>query len=125
MEVPALTELSPWLKPGACAAHLAKENQTTQTCSCYGVIPASSPKGRAGLRIREWSCSECGTGHDRDANEARNIRALRHQSLAGETSPTLDRASVKGPVSQGIRNPQPFGQGGWQYQGKYLDEPRH
>ncbi len=52
------------------------EAYTTQTCSCCGVIPANSPKGRAGLRIREWSCAECGAMHDRDVNAAKNILAL-------------------------------------------------
>ncbi|WP_270668522.1 MULTISPECIES: RNA-guided endonuclease InsQ/TnpB family protein [unclassified Aeromonas] len=41
------------------------ERYSTQTCSCCGVIPASSPKGRAGLGIREWTCVECGATHDR------------------------------------------------------------
>lgn len=59
------------------------EAYTTQTCSCCGKIPASSPKGRVGLRIREWTCSECGAVHDRDINAARNILALGHQRLAG------------------------------------------
>ena len=36
------------------------EAYSTQTCSCCGAIPASSPKGRTGLGIREWTCSECG-----------------------------------------------------------------
>ena len=58
------------------------EAYTTQTCSCCGVIPASSPKGRAGLRIREWTCSECGAVHDRDVNAARNILAAGHRRLA-------------------------------------------
>ena len=58
------------------------ESYTTQTCSCCGVIPASSPKGRAGLRIREWVCSECGTAHDRDTNAAKNILAAGHRRLA-------------------------------------------
>jgi len=40
------------------------ESYTTQTCSCCGEILASSPKGRAGLRIREWSCSSCGATHE-------------------------------------------------------------
>ena len=31
---------------------VVNENYTTQTCSCCGSIPASSPKGRAGLGIR-------------------------------------------------------------------------
>ena len=59
------------------------EAYTTQTCSCCGVIPASSPKGRTGLGIREWVCCECDTVHDRDTNAARNILALGHQRLAG------------------------------------------
>ena len=58
------------------------EAYSTQTCSCCGVIPASSPKGRAGLRIREWVCSECGAIHDRDTNAAKNILAAGHRRLA-------------------------------------------
>ena len=61
---------------------VVNENYTTQTCSCCGVIPASSPKGRAGLGIREWVCSECGTAHDRDINAAKNILAAGHRRLA-------------------------------------------
>ena len=68
---------------------VVNENYTTQTCSCCGVIPASSPKGRAGLRIREWVCSECGTAHDRDTNAAKNILAAGHRRLAeGITVPS-------------------------------------
>ena len=58
------------------------ESYSTQTCSCCGVIPASSPKGRAGLGIREWICSECGAEHDRDTNAAKNILAAGHRCLA-------------------------------------------
>ena len=58
------------------------ESYSTQTCSCCGVIPASSPKGRAGLGIREWVCSECGAAHDRDMNAAKNILAAGHRRLA-------------------------------------------
>lgn len=56
------------------------ESYTTQTCSCCGSIPPSSPKGRAGLGIREWVCSDCGARHDRDTNAAINILRLGHQS---------------------------------------------
>ena len=56
---------------------------TTQTCSCCRSNPASSPKGRSGLGIREWTCSVCGSVHDRDVNAARNILALGHERLAG------------------------------------------
>ncbi|MCQ9422532.1 transposase [Pseudomonas sp. LJDD11] len=55
---------------------------TTQTCSCCGSISTSSPKGRAGLQIREWTCVCCGTAHDRDVNAARNILAAGHRRLA-------------------------------------------
>lgn len=58
------------------------EAYSTQTCSCCGSIPVSSPKGRAGLGIREWTCSECGSVHDRDTNAARNILARGHARLA-------------------------------------------
>ena len=61
---------------------VVNESYTTQTCSCCGSIPASSPKGRAGLRIREWACSECGAVHERDVNAARNILAAGHCRLA-------------------------------------------
>ncbi|MDD2729507.1 transposase [Malikia sp.] len=61
---------------------VVNEAYSTQTCSCCGAIPASSPKGRAGLRIREWACSECATVHDRDVNAARNILAAGHRRLA-------------------------------------------
>ncbi len=59
------------------------EAYTTQACSCCGSLSPSSPKGRAGLGIREWTCQACGTRHDRDINAARNILALGHERLAG------------------------------------------
>ncbi|MDP3877628.1 MAG: transposase [Methylobacter sp.] len=58
------------------------EAYSTQACSCCGSISANSPKGRAGLGIREWGCPDCGTRHDRDINAAKNILRLGHQSLA-------------------------------------------
>ena len=64
---------------------IVNENYTTQTCSCCGSIPASSPKGRAGLRIREWVCSECGAAHERDVNAAKNILARGLARLAEGT----------------------------------------
>lgn len=51
----------------------ADERWTSQTCSCCGEIPASSPKGMSALGIRHWVCSNCGCSHDRDVNAARNI----------------------------------------------------
>ena len=59
------------------------EAYTTQTCSCCGHIGHNSPRGRAGLGIREWVCDACNTVHDRDVNAAKNILALGHERLAG------------------------------------------
>jgi IS605 OrfB family transposase len=72
------------------------ESYSTQTCSCCGVIPASSPKGRAGLRIRAWTCSECGAEHDRDVNAAKNILARGLARLA-EGTPNEDGGCAHAP----------------------------
>jgi transposase len=79
------------------------ESYTTQTCSCCGALSDSSPKGRAGLRIREWTCSECGSTHDRDINAAKNILARGLARLAEGTPPEegLKAVEVRVPVLQG------------------------
>ena len=63
-------------KNAGCRFEIVNEKYTTQTCSCCGQIDGNSPKGRAGLRIREWTCAKCGTWHDRDINASRNILAV-------------------------------------------------
>ncbi len=72
------------------------ERYTTQICSCCGVISASSPKGRAGLGIREWTCEECGSTHDRDINAALNILARGHSRLAVGTHAIKGVEDAKG-----------------------------
>jgi len=57
------------------------EANTTQTCSECGCLPASRPRGIAGLRIREWRCDDCGRVHDRDVNAARNILRIGQDAL--------------------------------------------
>lgn len=59
------------------------EAYSTQACSECGSI--SGPKGVAGLGIREWTCPDCGTHHDRDVNAARNILAVGRGRLAEGT----------------------------------------
>lgn len=61
---------------------VVNEACSTQACSCCGALSPDSPKGRAGLRIRVWTCSECGTLHDRDVNASKNILAAGHCRLA-------------------------------------------
>lgn len=64
------------------------ERFTTQTCSCCGSLPPERPKGIAGLGIREWKCSDCGTVHDRDVNAAINILRRGRAALAeGASAP--------------------------------------
>lgn len=69
------------MRHGAVFAEV-NEAYSTQTCSCCGGISPSSPKGRAGLGIRQWTCSLCGSEHDRDVNAAQNIARLGLQALA-------------------------------------------
>lgn len=61
------------------------EAYSTQTCSSCGQRPQSRPRGIAGLGIRVWICSRCGSTHNRDINAARNILAVGRGRLAGGT----------------------------------------
>lgn len=56
------------------------ERRTSLTCSACG--NHTGPTGLVKLKIREWTCSSCGSIHDRDVNAAKNILALGRQSLA-------------------------------------------
>ena len=50
------------------------EAYTTRGCSECGAL--TGPHGLTGLSVREWSCAECGSSHNRDVNAARNILHL-------------------------------------------------
>jgi putative transposase len=50
---------------------------TSQVCSMCGAKDGPKP-----LHVREWTCTACGTRHDRDHNAAKNVLALgRRESL--------------------------------------------
>jgi len=68
-------------KHAGCHYLEVNEAYTTQTCSCCG-SRQDSPKGKAGLGIRGWTCGSCNTTHDRDINAANNILALGLERLA-------------------------------------------
>ena len=66
---------------GSCLE--VSEHMSTQLCSSCGALPPERPRGIAQLGIRLWTCSGCGTEHDRDVNAARNILARAgHRTLA-------------------------------------------
>ena len=68
----------------------ADERWTSQTCSCCGSNPVSSPKGMGALGVRHWTCSDCGASHDRDVNAAWNIlRVGRERSPPAAEIPVL------------------------------------
>jgi putative transposase len=46
---------------------------SSQTCSACG--HRGGPSGRAGLKVRTWTCPACGATHDRDLNAAKNVLA--------------------------------------------------
>ena len=48
---------------------------SSKTCSSCGTIQSSMP-----LNVREWTCPDCGSRHDRDVNAAKNILTV---GLAG------------------------------------------
>ena len=70
---------------------------TSQVCSACGVKDGPKP-----LSVREWTCHECRTVHDRDVNAAKNIAALgRREALnvrGGQVRPaeTLAQADEAG-----------------------------
>jgi putative transposase len=72
------------------------ERMSTQICSECGCLPTSRPGGIAGLGIREWTCDECGTTHNRDHNAAKNILRLGLETLA-------EGASHEGRASRALR----------------------
>ncbi|STZ13535.1 transposase, IS605 OrfB family [Moraxella caviae] len=69
-------------KYAGCLYEEVSEKFTTQTCSHCLTVSDSSPKGRAGLGIRVWTCSACNTTHDRDVNAAKNILRIGRDTLA-------------------------------------------
>ena len=57
------------------SVEVVNEAYTTRACSSCGCL--SGPSGLRQLVVRQWTCPECGTEHDRDVNAAKNIAALR------------------------------------------------
>ncbi|MET7936454.1 RNA-guided endonuclease TnpB family protein, partial [Streptomyces sp. NPDC005322] len=56
------------VKHGRTFAKVGRAFPSSQVCSVCGFR-----EGRKPLHVREWTCAECGTLHDRDHNAARNV----------------------------------------------------
>lgn len=54
---------------GRTLVKIGRFEPTSQTCHACGVVDGPKP-----LNVREWTCSACGTVHDRDHNAAINIK---------------------------------------------------
>jgi IS605 OrfB family transposase len=71
---------------------------SSQQCSACGA--KTGPKGRAGLKVRAWTCSVCAAAHDRDVNAARNVLAAGRAVTAcgGNVRPGLALAVAATPL---------------------------
>jgi putative transposase len=63
---------------------------TSQVCSACGVKDGPKP-----LAVREWTCTGCGTTHDRDVNAAKNVFKLGRQMVAAGCAETLNACGAQ------------------------------
>ncbi|MCT9003767.1 RNA-guided endonuclease InsQ/TnpB family protein [Streptomyces rhizosphaerihabitans] len=77
---------------------------SSQLCSACGFKDGPKP-----LAVREWTCTGCGTLHDRDVNAARNIRTEGHKVAAGQAETRNARGAqvrpARVPAQRATRTP--------------------
>jgi putative transposase len=73
---------------GRTLVRIGRFEPTSQVCSACGVKDGPKPP-----HVREWTCAECGTGHDRDVNAAINIKTA--AGLAAGVGHRSRRTSVE------------------------------
>lgn len=76
-------------KHGRHFGKIGRFEPTSQVCSTCGIKDGPKP-----LSVREWTCQECGTVHDRDINAAKNIRAAGQADRLNACGAPVRRASV-------------------------------
>ncbi len=77
---------------------------SSKTCSACGHLVEKLP-----LSVRQWTCPECGTHHDRDANAAANILAVGHTVSAHGGTVRRARTTVRERTSPRSANQQGAG----------------
>jgi putative transposase len=66
---------------GRSFAKVARDFPSSQLCSACGYRDGPKP-----LRVRQWTCPNCGTRHDRDWNAGRNVRHEGRRVLAASAT---------------------------------------
>jgi putative transposase len=73
------------IKHGRTSAKVDRVFPSSQVCSACGFRDGPKP-----LHVRDWTCSECGTVHDRDHNAARNVLFEGRRIVAAGRAETLN-----------------------------------
>lgn len=58
-------------------------NESGSSVTCSVCLSQTGPRGLDALKIRVWTCTHCGSQHDRDRNAAHNILRAGHCTLPG------------------------------------------
>jgi putative transposase len=103
------------VKHGRTFAKVDRAFPSSQVCSVCGFRDGPKP-----LHVREWTCGECGTVHDRDHNAARNVLSEGRRIVAAGRAETLNaswsagKTRTKVPAQRGeagspgrVRRPRP------------------
>ncbi|MEV5121994.1 RNA-guided endonuclease TnpB family protein [Streptomyces decoyicus] len=73
------------VRHGRTFAKVDRAFPSSQVCSTCGFRDGPKP-----LHVREWTCGECGTVHDRDHNAARNVLSEGRRIVAAGRAETLN-----------------------------------
>lgn len=79
------------LKHGRTFAKVDRSFPSSQVCSACGFRDGPKP-----LHVREWTCGECGTVHDRDHNAAGNVLFEGRRIVAAGRAETLNASQSAG-----------------------------